>query len=113
MFNERFGRRATFTFKGEGLPFVNLDSVIEENGNKPIEVKAVFINYKSKLGASPCLVTSDKKINLPLHLTDMVARIISEEELVNAINEGKCVFIPYQYTDKFGNARNSGTFHDA
>lgn len=111
MFNERFSHGKKFNINSDGFPFTTLDEVIEENGNKVIPVCALF-TYKAKYGERPVIVSPTLKINLPDHCLNDVKEILSDDELIAAINNGKCGFKPSQYEDKNGNVRNSGSFID-
>lgn len=111
MFNERFSHGKKFKINSDDFPFTTLDDVVAENGNNVIPVCALF-TYKAKYGTRPVLVSSTLKINLPDHCLSDVEAIIADDELVAAINAGKCGFKPSQYEDKNGKVRNSGTFID-
>lgn len=111
MFNERFSHGKKFNINADEFPFTSLDEVIAENGNKVIPVRSLF-TYKGKFGVRPVLISDTLKINLPDHLLNDVNEIINDNDLVKAINDGKCGFEPSQYEDKNGMIRNSGTFVD-
>lgn len=112
MFNEAFSHGKKFTFDSKDLPFSTLDEVVKENGNKMIEVKEVFINPKSKFGPRPCVVCSTLKINLPKHFVKDIEKILANPDMIDAINNGHCGFMPSQYVDGNGVTRNSGSFCD-
>ena len=116
MFNERNAKKSIkWDFDGEGLPFIDLNQYLiqRDQGNAPIKVLGMYVNYKAKCGPQPHLITIDYKISLPNHLLKEVESILDDPELVRAINDGRCAFEPEQYTDKFGKVRNSGKFIDA
>lgn len=56
--------------------------------------------HKSPLGATPVFVVADEKIlvNVPSHLTETVSEILSDEQAVNDIKNGKVGFTIYTYT---------------
>jgi len=112
MFNEAFNHGKKFTFDSDNLPDTDLTTFVNENGNKQFTVKAVFINPKSKFGPRPCVVCSTLKIWLPNHFLGDVEAILNNQDMIDAINNGKCGFVPSQYTDKNGVMRNSGKFID-
>lgn len=114
MFNEinkSFGPR--FTFNSDNLSFTNLDDYIGANGNKEFIVKAVFVHTK-KGDKYPCVVSEESKIWLPAHLTNICETIASSPEMITAINEGHCKFVPNQYekTGKYAGTYNTGAFVD-
>ena len=115
-FNERNQKKSIkWTFDGEGLPFIDLNGyLVQRNqGNAPIKILGLYINQKAKCGPQPHLITVDYKISLPNHLLKDCEEILADPELVQLIDNGKCAFQPEQYTDKFGQTRNSGKFIDA
>lgn len=62
--------------------------------------RLLYINKKSKFGEAPVVATDDSIINLPKHLLDDVKGMISNPEAVDAINEGRVGFVPYEYESK-------------
>lgn len=112
MFTEEFSHGTSFKFDSSELPFTTLDEFVKENGNKQIEVKAVFINKKAKHGPRPCIVCSTLKIYVPEHIIKDIEKILSRPDMIEAINNGKCGFLPRQYVDKSGVIRNTGNFID-
>lgn len=111
MFNERFSHGKKFKINSDNFPFTTLDEVVKENGNSVIPVCGLF-TYKAKYGVRPVLISNTLKINLPDHCLKDVEDIIADDELCEAINNGKCGFLPSQYEDKNGKTRNSGSFVD-
>ena len=112
MFNEEFNHAKSFTFDSTDLPYTDLDTFVKENGNKLIEVKSVFINQKAKYGPRGCIVCSTLKINVPAHLNKDITKILNRPDMIEAINAGKCGFMPRQYEDDKGIIRNTGNFID-
>ena len=111
MFNERFSHGKKFKINSDNFPFTTLDEVVKENGNSLIPVRGLF-TYKAKYGVRPVLISNTLKINLPDHCLKDVENIIADDELCDAIDNGKCGFHPTQYEDKNGKTRNSGSFVD-
>lgn len=114
MFNEinkSYGPR--FTFNSDDLEFTNLDDYVSANGNKSFIVKAVFVHQKGK-EKYPAVVSESAKIWLPAHLTETIEAIHASDEMVEAINAGKCKFTPKQYekTGKYAGTYNTGIFED-
>lgn len=112
MFNEAFNHGKAFKFDSSNLPYSNLNEVVAENGNKQLEVKGVFINPKSEFGPTCYIVTPSLIVRLPNHFIPDVEKILSRPDMIEAIDNGHCAFIPEQYTDKKGKTRNSGKFID-
>lgn len=110
MFKNLGNHGRKFDFDSSSLPFVKL---AELPIGKNYIVKAVFINNKSKFGPSGVVVTEDSCVNVPKYLISDIELILSNDEYIKGINEGKCVFRRIDdYTDKYGNTHVSGTFDD-
>lgn len=111
MFNEKFSHGKKFNINSDDFEFTTLDDYIKAHGNTTLTVLGMF-TYKSKYGVRPCIIADNLKINLPQHLLSDVEAILYDDELVAAVNQGKCGFKTSQYQDKNGRERNSGSFVD-
>lgn len=111
MFNERFSHEKKFKYESNNCSFTTLDEVVKENGNNVITVRAVFIDRKSKFGNRPAIITDNLIIYLPKHCISDIEKILVDDELINAINQGKCGFKPKQYV-KDNVSHNTGNFID-
>lgn len=113
MFNEKFSRGTKFTFDSKGLPFIKLDDYIKQGGKTSFIVRACFVHSKNKLEIEHGVIVSDEyNIDVPTHLIKDIKIICSDSDMIEAVNNGKCGFKCFTYTDKFGVTRNSGTFVD-
>ena len=114
MFNEKFGKNAAkFTFDSKGLPFVKLSEYAAENGTDAvITVKAMFTHNKSEYGEKGVIVCERCCIDVPSQLIEDIKTVRADADMVKAVNDGKCGFKIYSYTDKNGKTRYSGTFVD-
>ena len=119
MFNEDFNHnKVQFTVNTDNFPWVNLSDIIEENGHKVLKVQKVFIvkptKGKSKGKEKPVLVADDHIIWIPEHCLSDVKKILSNDDYITAINDGKCGFQTSEYEDtKYDNGTcYSGTFID-
>lgn len=104
MFNEDFKHGSVlFNVNTENMPWVNLSDIIKENGHKVLKVQKVFTvvptKGRSKGKEKPVLVADNHIIWLPEHCLSDVQKILSNDEYIIAINEGKCGFQTSEYED--------------
>ena len=114
MFNENFKHGTTFTVNSDSFPFVNLKEVAQENGLKVLKVQGAF-TFQSKKGKErPVLIADNLKINLPDHCLNDIKKLLSNDEYIQAVNDGKCGFQITSYEDtEYGHGIcYSGTFCD-
>ena len=69
---------------------------------KVYPVDALYINTKSKFGDAGVILSGDKLVNLPQHLTPTIRDMKSDEELTDDINAGYFGFTVYQYKGSNG-----------
>ena len=115
MFNEDFKHGKTFTVDSDNFPFVNLKEVAEENGiDKVLKVQGAFTFEGKKGKKRPVLIADNHKINLPDHMLKDIEKLLSKDEYIQAVNEGKCGFLITTYEDtEYGNGTcYSGIFVD-
>lgn len=115
MFNEDFKHGKTFTVNSDNFPFVNLKEIAEENGiDKVLKVQGAF-TFEGKRGKlRPVLIAEGHKINLPDHMLKDIQKLLSKDEYIQAVNDGKCGFQITTYEDtEYGNGTcYSGIFVD-
>ena len=112
MFNERFSHGRRFTFNSDNNPYISLNQYVAEGNDATFIVRGCFVHFKSKFGESGVIVSDDYNIDVPVHLIKDIKIILSEPEMIKAINEGKCGFTCSTYTDNYGIVRNTGSFVD-
>ncbi len=94
--------KQSFGIDTRDFKFVKLAELFnsKENGGKDTihNVNGLFV-HKSKLGDSPVIIDVANKqlVNLPKHMTDEVREILSSEEDVNDIKNGKVGYTIYEY----------------
>ena len=114
-FSSNYSHGRLFNVDASDFPFCELSEVVKENGHKILKVQGVFTYViKKKNKTRPCLIADSHKINLPDHLLKEVEKILSDDEAIRLINEGKCGFQTKEYVDdKNGNGTcYSGSFVD-
>ena len=91
-----------FTFKPADDPqYVSLEVLYNKNPEQVHDVRALYINTKSRFGDAPCVAIDPVIIvNLPKHLLETVKEMINDEECVTAINNNEVKFKIYSYNDK-------------
>lgn len=106
-FASKHNKKANWDFETpKGLEYTTLKELYEDNGkNTEYRIRALYIN-NGKFGKQPTIVcTLGSKViktSLPSHLTDEVEDMRSDEEDVQAINDGMAGFTIYKYESKNG-----------
>ena len=98
----KFNRGSKFTFKTvDDVQYVSLEDLYNKNPEQIHDVKALYINTKSKFGDTPSVAIDPVIIvNLPKHLLETVKEMINDDECVDAINNNEVKFKIYSYKDK-------------
>ena len=98
----KFNKGSKFTFKTVDDPqYVSLEVLYNEDPEQIHDVKALYINTKSRFGDAPCVAIDPVIIvNLPSHLLETVKEMINNDECVDAINNNEVKFKIYSYKDK-------------
>lgn len=97
----KFNKGNKFTFKPvDDAQYVSLEDLYNKNPEQIHDVKALYINTKSKFGDAPCVAIDPVIIvNLPKHLLETVKEMIADAECVDAINNNEVKFKIYSYRD--------------
>ena len=97
----KFNKGNKFTFKpADDAQYVSLEVLYNKNPEQIHDVKALYINTKSKFGDAPCVAIDPVIIvNLPKHLLETVKEMIANDECVAAINNNEVKFKIYSYRD--------------
>ena len=97
----KFNKGNKFTFKPcDDAQYVSLEVLYNKNPEQIHDVKALYINTKSKFGDNPCVAIDPVIIvNLPKHLLETVKEMIADDECVAAINNNEVKFKIYSYRD--------------
>ena len=98
----KFNKGSKFNFKTVDDPqHVSLEVLYNKNPDQIHDVKALYINTKSRFGDAPCVAIDPVIIvNLPNHLLDTVKEMINDDECVAAINNNEVKFKIYSYKDR-------------
>lgn len=94
--------RAHFNVDVTSYEYCNLANLYKEGGKEEVHtIQAVYINRKGNFGDSPTFAIASKKlVNIPSFYMEQANEILSDDELINAINEGKVGFTIYPYENK-------------
>jgi len=101
-FNRANARR--FNFDAKGNQFTNLRKLwdMDKGGEKSYIVRACYINKRGHYGDEPMCITDGWNINLPKHLLKVIKDILSDDDAVETINEGKALFQIREYENESG-----------
>jgi hypothetical protein len=95
-----------FTLDTEGFEYYNLSDLYENNGADEVyPLFGFYINKKGNYGDAPVAYTDEYFVNLPQHMLEVVKNIMTDEEGVQDINEGKVGFKIYEYMDEKHNKK--------
>ena len=72
----------------------------EAGAGTKIIVYGLFINSKGKFGPAPVLIASDRYFNLPGYLTETVQKMLTDEDLIQAIKDRKVAGEVRTFKDK-------------
>lgn len=97
-FANKYNKGSKFTFKTpDDADYKKLSEFAE--GTQFI-LRAIFINDKGKYKPHPVFVTEHHLVDIPSGNTDMVEKILDDEEAIADINEGKVGFVVEKYVSK-------------
>lgn len=91
------------------VDFVNAEKLFTEYGEETVfSLAGMWVNSKSKFGEHPVMMISTGEgddsilynLSCSQSMTDTVKSILSDDTLVEAINEGKAGIQVYKYTSK-------------
>ncbi len=99
----KYNRTKVFKFSIPAeYKYVSLSELYQRNGKDMIyPVKAIYINTKSRYNDAPVVATDKELVNFPAHLTDTVKQMLQDDEVIDAVNDGKLGFQIYQYENKY------------
>lgn len=80
--------------------YAGLSDLYEKDPARIYPVKGFYINTKSKFGDRPTMICDGFFVNLPEHMLDDVRAIMSTQEDIDAINDGKVAFRVRPYISK-------------
>ena len=101
----KLNKGSVFSVNTEGFDFINLGDL---ELDKEYVLKGVYVLKKrGKMKQDmPNAIIEGKVVNLPAHLLDDVNIILGDAELVKDIEDGKCGFSVYTYSDDNGEHRS-------
>lgn len=91
--------KVVFSVDTKGYEYAKLSTLYDKkHADKVYTLNGLWVS-KSPLGESPVFIVSDLKklVNMPQHLTETARQILSNEEAVKAIEQGKVGFTVYEY----------------
>ena len=99
---EKFNHGSKFNFEGlKDNVFIGLGELVKNNGiNTKYKLAGFYINNKGKYGPAPVAVIQGFNVNLPKHLLEDIELMLTDEEVVTQINDGRAGFMVDTYTTK-------------
>ena len=105
-FGKKFNTAKIFNIETEGFDYLSLEDLAaaipaDADPNEVIFiVRGIYLNKKGLYEPAPVVALDDCYVNLPSHLYDTCADIISDNLAVAAINDGKVGFRIEKYFQK-------------
>lgn len=110
-FGKRFNKERLFTVDTSDFEYYSLEDLwneslnesggdIEAANSQKYTICGVYINTKGKFDPAPVIALDDRYVNLPAHMTEVCEAMLNDAQCIRAINEGRCGFTIYQYTQK-------------
>lgn len=103
-FSKRFNTEKLFNIDTTDFDYNSLEDLAEWPSDEPEDrvyvVRGIYINKKSLYDPSPVIALDDCYVNFPAHLLEVCKEMISDREVVDAINEGHCGFRVTKYHQK-------------
>lgn len=108
----KYNRGSRFTAEiPDNLPFMKLSELGETN--TPFIILTMWINTKGKFGAHPVIATADGLVDFPNAMTVTVREMIKDDEVIEAVNNGKLGFTIRKYhTNKYNRDAYTADFVD-
>ena len=97
--------KSLFDIDFKSKEFTSLEGLYNKVGTQVIQIEAVGTNKKTKFGEQPFCVTGSLIVNLPNHLMNDIKTIMSNDDMVQAVKNGKCGFTIYEYFDEKHNKK--------
>ena len=92
----RFNHTNIFDVDTKDFKWVNLETLYNTDPDKTYTLLGLFTKG-SKFGKEPDAIIQGYKVNLPRHLLDTVEDILDDDQVVEAIKDGKVGFKVYKY----------------
>lgn len=110
-FSKRYNKERLFSVDTSDFEYFSLEELynqsleeaggdIEEANSTEYVICGVYINSKGNYDPAPVLALEDRYVNLPAHMTDTCEAMLKDPACIKAINEGRCGFTIYTYTQK-------------
>lgn len=110
-FSKRFNKERLFNIDTSNFDYYSLEELynesleeaagdIETANQYEYTICGVYINTKGNFEPAPVIALDDRYVNLPAHLTKACEDMLRDPQCIRAINEGRCGFSIYKYTQK-------------
>ena len=98
-FAKRFNKEKIFNIDCTDFQYYSLEDIYQ-NDDKVYPVRGIYLNKKSMYGPAYVLATDSFYVNLPDHLNDDCADILSDKLAISDINRKIVGFKIYKYIQK-------------
>lgn len=108
----KYNRGNRFTAEiPKDLPYKKLSELGERA--EPIKILTMWINTKGKFGAHPVIATPSGLVDFPNAMAETVKEMIKDDEVIEAVNNGKLGFTIRKYhTNKYNRDAYTADFVD-
>ena len=110
-FGKRFNKERLFDIDTSDFEYYSLEDLWEESleeeegdveaaNDRRYTICGIYINTKGNFDPAPVIALEDRYVNLPSHMTETCQDMLKDAQCIRAINEGRCGFTIYKYTQK-------------
>lgn len=93
-----FNKVRKFNINSDNFTYESLKDLYNNNGKDHVyPLTAIYINRKTKFEPAPVFATDKFFVNIPSHMLDVCEQILSNENAIEAINNGEVGFSIYPY----------------
>ena len=96
----KLNKTRIFDVDFESLEWKKLDELYTADPDKRYFLTGAYINENGKFGARPYVSTDEYLINLPAHRLADIETVLTDDDIVNQIKEGKAGFTIITYDSK-------------
>ena len=112
MFNELFKGQPKFTYNSDNNTYIGITEFLQDHDKTlTYVVHGMFTTKTGKYGPRAVVIIDGYNIYIPKHMNEIVEKIRSTPEMVEAINAGKCGLVFRDY-EKDGQTHTTVDFVD-
>lgn len=112
-FAKKYNKVSRWNINTKGFEYKKISEIVAADGEDvTYKVYGVIISKGGKFGPSPSVILENCFVNLPKHMTDSVDSILSSDEDMKDIIDGKVGIEFYSYSGKDNNLYYSANWVD-